>query len=89
MKKNEMEVSSENEENFSPEKQKRIDEEMKKSQQIQRTHQIVSIKIYGIHNKKDEYITWVVHRRTKKENYRKMSLLLKYFRFIHYSWNNT
>ena len=57
MKKNEMEVSSENEENFSPEKQKRIDEEMKKSQQIQRTHQIVSIKIYGIHNKKDEYIT--------------------------------
>ena len=52
----EMEVSSENEENFSPEKQKRIDEEMKKSQQIQRTHQIVSIKIYGIHNKKDEYI---------------------------------
>ncbi len=29
----EMEVSSENEENFSPEKQKRIDKEMKKRQQ--------------------------------------------------------
>ena len=67
MKKNkEMEVCSENEENFSPEKQKRINGEMKKRKK--RNISNCFCKIYCIHNKKDQYIPWEI---TKTEEQRK------------------
>ena len=52
----EMEVSSENEENFLPEK-KRIDEKMKKRNKKKGMYQFVSAEIYGIHNKKKRIYT--------------------------------
>ena len=64
----EMEVSSESEEDLSPEEQKRIDEEMKKRQQKKKgMRQSVSAEVYGIHNKKEDFVPRVIPKTDEQK----------------------
>ena len=56
-----MEVSSESEDDISPEEQKKIDEEMKKRQAKKKGNRTsVSAEVYGIHNVKKPYVPRVI-----------------------------
>ena len=57
----EMEISSESDEDISPEEQKKIDEEMQKRQQKKKCYRLsVSAEVYGIHNVKKPYVPRVI-----------------------------
>ena len=59
----EMEVSSESEDDITPEEQKRIDEEMKKRAMIKKGNRTsVSAEVYGIHNVKKPYVPRVINK---------------------------
>ena len=63
----EMEVSSESDDDISPEEQKKIDEEMKKRQTKKKGNRTsVSAEVYGIHNIKKPYVPRVIPKTTEQ-----------------------
>ena len=57
----EMEISSDESEEPDEEEQRRIDEEMKRRQQAKKKFRVsVSAEVYGIHNKKEDYVPRVI-----------------------------
>ena len=65
----EMEVSSESEDDISPEEQKRIDEETKKRQQKKKCMRVsVSAEVYGVHNVKKPYVPRVIPKTQDQIN---------------------
>jgi cAMP-dependent protein kinase regulator len=62
-----MEVSSESDEDITPEEQKRIDEEMKKRQIKKKGNRTsVSAEVYGIHNIKKPYVPRVIPKNEEQ-----------------------